>query len=57
MGNVFGETPNRAGEDARAPQYSGDLAATVFMEVLSFRGSAAVPVAPVGVPPAESTIQ
>jgi hypothetical protein len=34
MGNVFGETPNTAGEDARAPQYSGDLAATVFMEVL-----------------------
>jgi hypothetical protein len=33
MGNVFGETPNTAGEDARAPQYSGDLAA-VFMEVL-----------------------
>ena len=36
MGNVFGETPNTAGEDARAPQYSGDLAATVFMEVLQW---------------------
>jgi hypothetical protein len=32
--NVFGETPNTAGEDARAPQTEGILAATVVFETL-----------------------
>jgi len=34
MGNVFGETPNTAGEDARAPRKPDVCAATVFMELL-----------------------
>jgi hypothetical protein len=32
--NVFGETPNTAGEDARAPQNEGTLVATGFVETL-----------------------
>jgi hypothetical protein len=34
MENVFGETPNTAGEDARAPQDNDASAATQFMELL-----------------------
>jgi hypothetical protein len=34
MGNVFGETPNTAGEDARAPENPDDGAATVFTGLL-----------------------
>jgi hypothetical protein len=33
MENVFGETPNTAGEDARAPN-ADFFAATVFMKML-----------------------
>jgi hypothetical protein len=32
--NVFGETPNTAGEDAHAPQNEGTLVATGFVETL-----------------------
>jgi hypothetical protein len=35
MVNVFGETPNTAGEDARAPQNPNVAAVTVFIELLS----------------------
>jgi hypothetical protein len=32
--NVFGETPNTAGEDARAPRNSTIFSATIFIETL-----------------------
>jgi hypothetical protein len=34
MGNMLGETPNTAGEEARAPQNPDGWAAAVFMELL-----------------------